>query len=218
VHEDLEAAVALQPPQWVLTAVDDPPADPDPADPRRFPHVVVQGPYPAAFTEATGLYESKHRVALTAAPQALMADAGGSPRDATFLQAHKSLQHALRFLAPGGRLLLVAACGEGLGSSTLARYAADPAAFRPLAGLAADPMAVLHIQTLTALRHAVSTAEVALWSELPAAVARALGMRPCASCEEALDWVRGEGTPVWGWLPRAERFLPEEGWRGGCLR
>jgi hypothetical protein len=35
VHEDLEAAVALAPPHWVLTAVDDPPPDLDPARPKR---------------------------------------------------------------------------------------------------------------------------------------------------------------------------------------
>jgi nickel-dependent lactate racemase len=218
VHQDLLAAVALLPPDWVVNAVEDPPFDPDPSHPVRFPHAVVQGRYPAAFEEAAALFERSHRVPLTQAPAALVADAGGAPRDASFLQAHKSLQHALRFLAPGGRLLLAAECAEGLGSSTLARFAADPTRFRPLAGADADPMGVVHIQTLVALRRAVRAAQVGLWSDLPAGAVRALGMHPLTARDEALDWVRGEGGTAWGWLPRAERFLPQRSWRGGCLR
>lgn len=218
VHEDLLEAVALCPPEWAVTAVEEPPLDPDPSQPSAFPCAIVQGSYPAAFDEATARFEQAHRIALTLAPAVLVADAGGAPRDSSFLQAHKSLQHALRFLAPGGRLLLVAECREGLGSPMLSRYAADPARFRPAAEAGADPMGVVHIQTLVALRRAVRAAEIGLWSTLPEPVTLALGMRPLATWNEALAWACGEGGAAWGWLPRAERFLPERGWRGGCLR
>jgi lactate racemase len=218
VHRDLEAAVALAPPDWVLTTLDNPPRDPDPARPRRFGFRVHQGPYPVAFAEAAAAFEEAHRVGLTAAPRVLLTDAGGRPRDATFLQAHKSLQHGARFVSPGGRLLLVAECGDGLGSTTLARYAADPTRFRPLAGMREDPLSVLHLQTLVALRRAVRAASVGLWSALPGDAVRALGMTPLANEEEAREWAVAGGSVRWGWLPRAERFLPTAGFGGGALR
>lgn len=218
VHEDLEAAVALAPPHWVLTAVDDPPPDPDPARPIRFAFRVHQGPYPAAFAEAAEAFERAHRVGFTAAPRVLLTDAGGRPRDATFLQAHKSLQHGVRFVPRGGRLLLAAECADGLGSATLARFAADPERFRPLAGMREDPLSVLHLQTLTALLTAVGAVSVGLWSALPPEMVRALRMTPLASEEEARAWAVAGGAASWGWLPRAERFLPPPGFKGGALR
>jgi lactate racemase len=218
VHEDLEDAVALAPPHWVVTVVDDPPPDPDPALPMRFGFRVHQGPYPAAFVEATTAFEQAHRIGLTAAPRVLLADAGGRPRDATFLQAHKSLQHGVRFVQPGGRLLLAAECGDGLGSATLARYASDPEHFRPLAGMREDPLSVIHVQTLAALLRAVRSVDVGLWSGLPADAVRALGMTPLSSEEEARAWVVANGPGPWGWLPRAERYLPPRGFKGGAVR
>jgi nickel-dependent lactate racemase len=218
VHEDLEAAVALAPPHWVVTAVDEPPPDPDPARPRRFGFRVDQGPYPAAFAEAAEAFERAHRVGFTAAPRVLLTDAGGRPRDATFLQAHKSLQHGVRFVPRGGRLLLAAECADGLGSATLARFAADPQRFRPLGGVREDPLSVIHLQTLTALLSAVRAVSVGLWSALPADVVRALGMMPLASEEEAQAWAVAGGPTSWGWLPRAERFMPPAGFKGGALR
>ncbi len=218
VHDDLEAAVALAPPHWALTVVETPPADPDPARPRPFDCRVYQGPYPAAFAEATEAYERRHRVDFTAAPRVLLTDAGGRPRDATFLQAHKSLQHGVRFVSRGGRLLLAAECADGLGSATLARFAAAPKRFRPFAEMGDDPLAVIHLQTLIALARVVRAIPVGLWSALPAEVVGGLGMTPLASEDEARAWALAGAAASWGWLPRAERFLPRVDFNGGVLR
>ena len=217
VHEDLEEAVALAPPHWVVTTVDAPPPDPDPARPRHFGFRVHQGPYPAAFAEAAQAFERAHRVGFTSAPRVLLTDAGGRPRDATFLQAHKSLQHGARFVPRGGRLLLAAECADGLGSATLARFAAHPEGFRPLVGMRDDPLSVIHLQTLTALLGAVRAVSVGLWSALPPDVVRALRMTPLANEDEARAWAGAGGPTSWGWLPRAERFLPPVGFKGGAL-
>ncbi len=217
VHEDLEAAASLDPPHWAVTVVEDPPPDPDPAVPAPFPVRVVQGPYPSALDRAGAVYDAARRLKFTRAPSLLIVDAGGEPRDATFLQAHKSLQHAARFVAPGARILLVAGCRQGVGSATLERYAADPSGFRPLAGAQENPLSVLHLQTLVALRRALGSRRVGLWSELPPETVRALGFEPLAKEAKAIDWCRFQDGPMWGWLPRAERFLPAPGWLGGGL-
>jgi nickel-dependent lactate racemase len=223
VHEDLDQAACLAPPHWAATVVEEPPADPDPAVPRPFPLRVVQGPYPAALGEAAESHDLFRRIAFTCAPRLLLADAGGEPRDATFLQAHKSLQHAVRFVAPGGRVLMTAGCAQGLGSATLSRYADDPVGFRPLAGISRDPLAVIHAQTAVALRRAASAARVGLMSDLPDSTVRGLGLVPLSTEEDALAFcaeameAKSQAPAQWGWLPRAERFLPAEGWLGGGL-
>lgn len=216
VHEDLEAAIALAPPHWVVTTLDASPADPDPARPMTFPPEVVQGPYPASLEAAVAHYEERHRIPFTARPAALIVDAGGRPRDQSFLQAHKSLQHGVRFIAPGGRLLVVAACEDGVGSETLRRYAADPVGYRPDTGRS-DPAGLLHLQTLVALRRATTAAEIGLCSELPDQVVRSLGLAPLAGWNEAWAWLEEKAPAHWGWLPRAELFLPEPGLEGGVL-
>lgn len=208
VNEDLEAAAALAPPHWALTAVDRPTVDPDPASPCRFPVQVVQGAYPIALEEAVEAYEALHRLHPTKRPKRLVVDAGGSPRDSTFLQAHKSLQHAVRFVPRRARILLIAGCAGGLGSATLERYVAQGESFRPLEGLEENPVAALHLQTLVALRQAVGYSETALLSSLDPGVVRALGMHPVTSECDARAWLRSGAGESWGWLPRAERFLP----------
>ena len=113
---------------------------------------------------------------------------------------------------------MAAECADGLGSATLARFAAAPGRFRPLVGMRENPLSVLHLQTLTALLSVVRAVPVGLWSALPAEVVRALGMAPLASEEEARAWAVAGGSTSWGWLPRAERFLPPAGFKGGALR
>lgn len=257
VHLDLDEAAALARPDWVMTALEEPPTDPDPALAPSRRLRIEQGPYPGAVDRVSAGYDAVHRVCFTTAPDLLIADAGGTPRDSTFLQAHKSLQHGARFLPKGGALLLVASCREGIGSVTLSTYAAgrgesSPGDFRPLAGAGSDPVAALHVQTLVAFRRAVAWARVGLWSELPAEMVAGLGMEPLADEEQALAFCRsvqscestasrgsarrpanagaevrtaGAASPArprrdgffWGWLPRAERFLPADGWLGGGL-
>jgi lactate racemase len=48
----------------------------------------------------------------------VIADAGGWPSDVNLIQAHKSIHHAFQAVKPGGCLLVIAECREGIGSKT----------------------------------------------------------------------------------------------------
>jgi lactate racemase len=48
----------------------------------------------------------------------VIADAGGWPSDVNLIQAHKSIHHAFQAVKPGGCLLVIAECCEGIGSKT----------------------------------------------------------------------------------------------------
>lgn len=80
----------------------------------------------AAHTLACEAYCARHRVQLTATAQVLILSAGGAPYDANLLQAHKALFHGAQAVAPGGTILYYAACGEGVGSESLATALAGP--------------------------------------------------------------------------------------------
>ncbi|MCB9462951.1 MAG: DUF2088 domain-containing protein [Candidatus Eisenbacteria bacterium] len=211
VLEEIEAAAALAPAHWSIVPVEDPPmgeSDLDPSTPVAFPLRVIQGPDLETRAESRLHHDRTHRVEFTQRPDMLVVDAGGRPRDDSFLQSQKSLQHARRFLEPGGRILLVAKCGSGTASAMLDRFLAGPSKF------AADPKD-LHVQTLYALQSVTESYEVALWSDLPETSVRALGLEPILSEQDAFAWMDRIPGARWGWLPRVERFLPAAGWLGG---
>lgn len=228
VFEDLCAAVRLAPPHGLVVPMPEPPFDPDPAEPVAWPLSIVQGEWEAAHREAAVRFDAARRIEFTARPDLLIVDAGGSPRDATFLQAHKALQHAARFVNAGARVLVAAACAEGMGSSFLAwrawahererrREAGEPLSE---AGDSAWPRAAtsgMHEHTALALEAAITGLEVGLWSDLPSNLVRGLGLIPVRSEADAIAFCQSAGPePRWGFLPGAERFLPAAGWRGGA--
>jgi len=48
----------------------------------------------------------------------VVASCGGFPKDINFIQAHKAVHHAAAFVNEGGRLILLARCPDGVGSTT----------------------------------------------------------------------------------------------------
>jgi lactate racemase len=53
----------------------------------------------------------------------VIASAGGYPKDINLYQAHKALDNALQALKPGGKLVLLAECSEGVGSAIFEEWA-----------------------------------------------------------------------------------------------
>jgi len=68
-----------------------------------------------AFLEATSLER------LDAAADAVITSAAGYPLDLTFYQAVKGITAAQHIAKPGGRILVIAQCAEGVGSAEFAR-------------------------------------------------------------------------------------------------
>jgi nickel-dependent lactate racemase len=66
----------------------------------------------------------------------VLASCGGHPKDINFIQAHKALHNAAAFVEDGGRLILLARCPDGIGSTTFLPWFAkgsERAAFDELA-------------------------------------------------------------------------------------
>ncbi len=116
VHEDmLEAASALDP-LFAVNAF---------TDSEGRVAWVNAGDVAASHREACEAYGRTHRVRSPGAA-VVVASCGGWPADMNLLQAHKALRHACAAAAPGGAVLLLAECAEGVGSRSLERALTMP--------------------------------------------------------------------------------------------
>ncbi len=147
------------------------------------------GPWRPAFDAAVERTRSWFEVSRTESFDVMVASGGGSPSDSTLIQAHKGLDAACRFLAPGGRLLYVAAIDKGPGSDAMLPFLENPDPERILEDLAGRWVQYGH----TTLRLVEKTARhrVALYSHLDPDLARRLGFDPVADVEEVIaSWRR----------------------------
>jgi nickel-dependent lactate racemase len=115
----------------------------------------------------------------------MVACGGGDPSDATLIQAHKGLDAACRFLAPGGELLFFANLGGGAGSPDMGPFLADPRSEAILGLLEARWVQYGH----TTLRLVEKTARhrVRLHSYLDFELAERLGFLPTQEPEAVVD-------------------------------
>jgi nickel-dependent lactate racemase len=89
---------------------------------------VFAGDPVAAHAEGVRFVRESTLAALEEPADAVLTTSGGYPLDLTYYQAIKGITAAAHVVKPGGTVLLVASCGEGLGSpefSELVRQGAD---------------------------------------------------------------------------------------------
>jgi nickel-dependent lactate racemase len=112
VHEDLlEALSRIPTPIFLVNFVPDPAGRP----------LAVEGGAVKEAHRAACLAYARHFVRPVPEPyDAVVVCPGGHPRDVNLIQAHKAAAHAAGALRPGGSLILVAECPEGLGHPDLA--------------------------------------------------------------------------------------------------
>ena len=67
-------------------------------------------------------YAESHTVTIERQYDNVVVSCGGSPFDINLIQAHKSLEAASRACKPGGRIYLLAECGDGLGRPDLLKW------------------------------------------------------------------------------------------------
>jgi len=139
----------------------------------------------------------------------VLVSAGGDPSDCNLVQAHKAFECAFPALAPGGTLVLVAACPDGVGSPDF------------LAGLEEDSEGDLvrklsmdyrvYSQTALSWRRKAGSCRLILVSELDAGIVSRAGAEPASSLAAALEMAadRLPDTTV-GWIfGNGSRWLVE---------
>lgn len=113
VHEDLEEAALLAGESFLFNTV---------LSPEKELLAAFAGDLRLAHRAACDFYARAFSAPIERKHAAVVVSAGGHPRDVDFIQSHKALEYAAHALDEGGRMVALAACGDGLGSDHFARW------------------------------------------------------------------------------------------------
>ncbi len=84
---------------------------------------VIPGHSRADFLRACDTFNASNQIDIAGKTfDVVVASAGGYPKDLNLVQTHKALRNAAGFLNPGGRLILLAECRDGVGADSLEQY------------------------------------------------------------------------------------------------
>jgi lactate racemase len=135
----------------------------------------------------------------------VVASCGGHPKDINFYQSHKSLDNSFRAVAPGGAIIMIAACPEGIGPEGFAKWfdGESPDVMELKLRLQYSVMGHTALRTLEKTR----AARVWLLSEIPERLVLKMGMTPLAGpgeIEKIVGSLDGDGLI----LPQAALTVP----------
>jgi nickel-dependent lactate racemase len=133
----------------------------------------------------------------------IIACAGGHPYDVDFVQAHKAWEAAMAACVPGGNIVWIARCPEGLPARHLAFLEKHRTAAQMESALRARFDIAAH--TVWAARLKAEGSRVVALTQLGEPIVSALGMSKAASLEQALGEVPLDDAAI---LPLGSRFLP----------
>jgi nickel-dependent lactate racemase len=124
--------------------------------------------------EAACARHAAHCTVAAASYDLVLASCGGYPKDINLIQSHKAIHHAAAFVCDGGRLIILAACADGVGSETFLPWfdlGGRDAAFDRLAS---------HYEgnggTALAMMEKARRIHIEMVSTLPAAVTKKIGV------------------------------------------
>ncbi|MDN5344281.1 MAG: lactate racemase [Clostridia bacterium] len=162
-----------------------------------------------AHRQAARYLDAIYQVEIKEQADIVIASAGGYPKDLNLYQAQKALDNARRAVRPGGVLILVAECPEGLGDATFARWIAAASQPRDLI----DRIQVgfeLGGHKAAAIAMAVEDIQVYLVSSLPGAIVRQCFLEPCTDLVTAYQKALAAMGPAARVLviPQAGSVLP----------
>jgi len=145
----------------------------------------VAGHPEAAHREGCARLDRMGRSMVDGAADLVIASAGGYPKDINLYQAQKALDNARQIVRPGGIILLVAECGEGMGNRVFEEWMEDPGGPDAIVARLRREF-VLGGHKAAAIALAMQQADVYLVSEFPQDAARSMGFYPFDFLGDAL--------------------------------
>lgn len=149
--------------------------------------------YPA-HRNACLCVDAMYRIEIQEHADLVVASCGGFPKDINLIQSHKTIYNAFQAVKPGGVLLVLAECSQGIGSPTFLEWFDYPGA-RAMADELVQSYK-LNGTTALSLRTKAETVRIVLVSQLKAELVTKLGILPASHLED-------------GWR-QSMSFLPEE--------
>ncbi|WP_300346908.1 nickel-dependent lactate racemase [uncultured Oscillibacter sp.] len=200
VREDIEEAAAMVGADFMLNVV---------LDGQKNIVKAVAGDITLAHRAGCAFLDSIYRVDIQERADVVLVSQGGAPKDLNLYQTQKALDNALRAVKPGGVVVLIGSCAEGLGERVFEEW---------MLSAPSPDFLIRRIQRefclgghkAAAIAMAVKKAGVYLVSDLDKTLVERLFMRPFSTFQEAYDAAiaeRGPGATVLA-MPYGGSTLP----------
>lgn len=170
---------------------------------------VFAGDMVQAHLQACAMAERAYGVEVEEPADVVIASCGGYPKDINLYQAHKALDNAVRTMKPGGSLVLLAQCLDGIGSSLYEEWADK---YDDLAELEKALLQnfVLGGHKAYTVGRLLQKGRVYLVSELAPEKARRFGFIPAATLDQVLAEVYRDRKDLKTYvLPQASLTVPK---------
>ncbi|HEU4511204.1 MAG TPA: nickel-dependent lactate racemase [Pyrinomonadaceae bacterium] len=195
VHEDMEEAVGMLKPSFLVNTI---------INAQNEISAVYAGDWREAHRRGCAEYNATHAVPIDRRRPVVIVSCGGAPRDANMIQSHKALEHAATALEPGGTMIALAECSQGLGRNDFLDWfvpGGSPAtAQKLLQGYQVNG------QTAWGLRKKAETFRILMVSSFEDQLVRQMGLEPHASLESALATLNGQPGYI---IPNGLTTLPQ---------
>ncbi|MFO7952981.1 MAG: nickel-dependent lactate racemase [Bacillota bacterium] len=202
VHEDLLEAAFLAGGGFLLNTV---------LNEKNDISGVFAGNMVKAHLQACSLVDKINGVFLENPADVVIASCGGHPKDINLYQAHKTLDNTIRAMKPGGSLILLAKCPEGIGSENYEKWASKHLSLQDLETKLKAQFELGGHKAYTVAK-LLQKGKVYLLADLPPERAEMLGFIPVTTLDEAFSAVyRGKTDPLTYIFPRGDRCLPSVG-------
>jgi nickel-dependent lactate racemase len=200
VRDDIEEAGAMVGADFILNVVLD--------EHQRIVRAVAGHPV-LAHREGCAALDAFGRATIDRPADVVVIGAGGSPKDINLYQAQKALDNGRHIVRPGGILLLVAECPEGLGHHTFEEWMRDPGGLDAILNRIRREF-VIGGHKAAAVALAMKRAAIYLVSSLPRDLAGSLGFVPFSTLATAMAAALGAvgPDPLVAVLPEGGSVLP----------
>lgn len=177
VREDIEEAAAMVGVDFILNVV---------LDARKEIIHAAAGDVTAAHRAGCAFLDALYQVPIPRRADIVLVSQGGAPKDLNLYQTQKALDNAKHAVRPGGVIVLMGSCAEGLGEKTFEEWMTSAPTARSLIDRIRREFR-LGGHKAAAIAMVLEEADVYLVSDLEDALVERLFMKPFHSVQEAYD-------------------------------
>ena len=177
IREDIEEAAAICGVDYILNVV---------LDEKKNIIRAVAGDVTLAHREGCAFLDRLYGKHIKKKADIVLVSQGGAPKDLNLYQTQKALDNAKHAVRPGGIIILIGSCREGLGEEVFALWIRQAACPRDLTERVKTDFQ-LGGHKAAAIAMVLESAQVFLVSEMPEDLVRSCFLTPFASAQAALE-------------------------------
>jgi lactate racemase len=146
---------------------------------------IFSGDIKCAHEAGCKWYKEHFEVAVKERADVVVASAGGFPKDIDFIQAHKSIEHAMGAVRDGGTVIVLGECRDGMGNADFLPWFEYPTSSEMEPHVRKSDK--VYSQTAYATRVKAERCRIFLVSDLEESQVKKMGLVPKRTLKEAID-------------------------------